>query len=405
MAHPRAILSALAVSALAAAGAGCRNEAAAGPAPGRTGGAEAAPRPVRVVAVARGALPRVVEVSGTLAAEEQVALALKVSGRLAELAVDLGSRVERGQTLGRLAPTDFELRLAQAEAALEQARSRLGLAPDTAGDAVEADATPVVRQARAQLEEARLRHTRAQALARDQLLAPSELDAVAAEYQVAESRYQDALDEVMNRRAVLAQRRSELALARQQLADSTLTAPFAGAVRERHATPGEYVPAGQPIVTLVRLHPLRLRLSVPEREAAALRVGQPVRVKVEGDAALHIGRVARLSPVIEESSRTLRLEAEVANEDGALRPGAFADAEIVTSADEPVLFVPRTAIVPFAGIEKVIAVADGRAVERRVRTGRRHEDQVEVVEGLAEGEPIVASPGNLTGGEPVTAEP
>ena len=97
--------------------------------------AAASRRPVRVAPADRGVLPDVVAVSGTLGAEEQVDLGMKVGGRLSEIAVDLGSRPREGQVLARLAPTEFELRVRQAEAALAQARARLGLAPG-AGDAV-----------------------------------------------------------------------------------------------------------------------------------------------------------------------------------------------------------------------------------------------------------------------------
>src|SRR5690606_14642356 len=87
------------------------------------------PTPVQVVRVTPTPTDRTVTVTGTLAAEEQVMLSLKVTGRLEELLVDLGSPVRRGQVIARLTPTDFELRLRQAEAALQQARARLGLDP------------------------------------------------------------------------------------------------------------------------------------------------------------------------------------------------------------------------------------------------------------------------------------
>lgn len=367
-------------------------------------GAGDAPRPVRIALATRGALPDVVAVSGTLAAQDEVVLGTKVAGRLVELPVDLGSVVRRGQVLARLAPADFELRVRQADAALEQARARLGLRTGDATDAVDPEQTAVVRQAKARLVEATARRARAQALFKEQLLPQADLDAAEAVYQVAESVYQDAHDEALNRHGVLAQRRSELDLARQQLTDSVLVAPFSGAVRERHAAAGQYVAAGQPVVTLVRTHPLRLRLAVPERVAARVRVGQAVRVIVEGDPRAYGGRVARVSPAIEESDRTLKVEAEVPNDDGALRAGAFVDAEIITAEDRPVVLVPAAALVSFAGIEKVLVVQEGKAVETRVRTGRRAGEQVEVLEGLEGGEPVIVSPGNLVGGQAVSPE-
>jgi RND family efflux transporter MFP subunit len=359
------------------------------------------PRVVDVAPAERAALPDVVAVSGTLAAQDEVVLGTKVAGRLVELPVDLGSVVQRGQMLARLAPADFELRVRQAAAALDQAKARLGLRPDEAG-AVDLETTAVVKQAKAVLTEATAARARAQALFEERLLPQADLDTANAAYEVAEGRFQEARDEALNRQGVLAQRRSELDLARQQLADSVLVAPFAGAVSERHATAGQFVAAGEPVVTLVRTHPLRLQLAVPERAAGRVRVGQPVRVVVEGDPRSYGGRVARVSPAINQSDRTLKVEAEVPNPDGALRAGSFVGAEVVTAADRAVVLVPASAIVAFAGIEKVLTVEAGKTAETRVRTGRRAGDRVEVVEGLAGGELVVVAPGNLAGGQAVT---
>jgi len=395
---PKKTIAVLALTAACALG-GCRSGPAANAASARAG---AEPREVRVVRTEQGLLPQAVTVSGTLAAEEQVVLGMKVAGRLNELLVDLGSRVKKDQPVARLDPTDFRLRVQQAEAALHQARSRLGLPPSGANDGVDPNETAVVRQARASLDEARLRRDRAEQLFKEQLLPQSERDAAEAAYLIAEGRYQDALEEVRIRQALLAQRRSELELARQQLSDAVLYAPFDGAVRERQGTVGQYLPVGQPVVTIVRVHPLRLRLAVPERHAPRVRVGQEVQVNVEGDSNVYPGRVARMSPAIEEGNRTLPVEVEVPNPTGVLRPGSFARAEIVTSADLPVVFVPASSLVSFAGIEKVIVVRESESVEKRVRTGRRVGDKVEITEGLSAGEMVVVEPGNLVGGQPVT---
>jgi RND family efflux transporter MFP subunit len=332
-------------------------------------------------------------------------LSFKVSGRLSEITVDLGSRVRKGQILAHLDPTDFRLRVRQAEAALQQARARLGLARDGTDDRVDPEHTPIVRQAHAVLDEARRSRDRMAELWERQLIARSELDATVANLQVAEGRYQDAIEEVRNRQAVLAERRSELAIARQQLLDSELQAPLDGAVRQRQASAGEYLAAGSPVVTLVRTHPLRLRLAVPERVAASVRVGQPVNVKVEKDPTVYRGQVARLSPAINDEDRTLLVEAEVPNEHGRLRPGAFAEAEIITESEDRAVFVPIASILTFAGVERVLTVEDGMSVEKRVQTGRRIGDRVEIVEGIRPEELVVVEPGNLVGGQPVTVSP
>lgn len=340
-------------------------------------------------------------VTGTLAAEEQVMLSLKVTGRLEELLVDLGSPVRRGQVLARLTPTDFEHRLRQAEAALQQARARLGLDPLGAEDTIEIEKTSLVRQARASLDEASRQKERVATFVQRGISARADLESADAQLQIADGRYQDALEEVRNRQAVLAQRRSEVALARQQLDDTSLRSPIDGVIRERHAFAGEFRTAGTPVFTVIRQHPLRLQLAVPERAAANVRVGQVVRVTAEGDTEVYQGRVARLSPAITEGNRTLALEAEVPNESGRLRPGTFAKAEIVTDETQG-LAVPHSALVVFAGVEKVLVVRDGKIKEQRVRSGRRLAgDRVEILEGIATGDLVVTAPGGLADGAAV----
>ena len=126
---------------------------------------------------------------------------------------------------------------------------------------------------------------------------------------------------------------------------------------------------------------------------------------VEGATGVHGGHVARISPSFDEANRTLLVETEVSNTDGVLRPGAFAQAEIVVSSGQRSLMVPPEALVTFAGIDRIFTVKDGRAAERRVQTGRRTDNGVEVLEGISAGEQVVANPGNMTDGERVAVKP
>ncbi len=391
----------LAALALAAAASSCGRDDAQKARKGGENKSQTA-RSVRLAAAVEGRLPRTVAVTGTLAADVDVVAGFKIPGRVIEIPVDLGTPVRKGQPLARLDPTDYRLRVQQAEAALRQVRAGLGLAPEGADDRVDPEETALVREAAAVLDEARLNRDRMEQLWKKEYIARAEYDASLSKLLVAEGRYQAAVEEIRNRAEILSERRSGLELAKQQLADTTLLSTLDGAVRERKASVGEYLAAGAPVVGLVKIHPLRLRVAVPERDAPAVRSGQAVRVRIEGDPADYVGRVVRLSPSIQEQNRTLAVEAEVANPGGRLRPGAFARAEIVVQADLPVVLAPASAVVTFAGIEKVFGVKDGRAVERKIRTGRRSGDRLEVLEGLAAGEEVVLEPGNLVGGAPVT---
>lgn len=391
-------LGALACGAESSGGAnGKRRE---GDRPAAKSAAEAA-REVRLTRVAEQTMARTFAVTGTLAADEQVTLSVKVAGRLASIAVDLGTVVKRNQAIAQVETTDYQLRVEQAASALAQARALLGLPPEGDDEQVDIERTSLVQEARATLEEARANLERARSLVEQRLIPPADFDASNATFVRAESALAKARDEVRNRQATLRQRRFELRAARQQLADATVRSPLDGIVQERHALAGEYLQAGAAVATIVRVNPLRLVAQVPEREAPAVRAGQTVSVAVEGDDGRYTGKVVRLAPALTEQNRTLAIEAEIDNP-GRLRPGSFARAEILVDDASKVLAVPTSSIVTFAGIEKVITVEQGKAVEKPVTTGRRSERFTEVVSGVSAGDAVVVEPGNLQQGQPVT---
>ena len=360
------------------------------------------PRPVTTVRVAKSSVERVVSATGTLAAYNQATLSTKVPGRLHEIEIDLGSRVQKGQRIAQVDPQDYQIRLQQAEAALAQARARLGLPVNGNDDRVDPEQTGTVRQARAVMEETRIDRARSESLLKQGLISASQFDSVDANYKVALSRYQDSLEEIRNREALLAQRRSELALARQQLADTTIYAPFEGAIQQRQSSIGEYLAAGTPVAILVQMNPLRLRTDVPERYAPRIRIGQKVTVTVEGDPDTYAGQIVRLSPAISEQNRMLLVEAEVTN-NGRLRPGSFVRVDIITDPQGLAVTVPPNAILTFAGIEKVLLIKDGKALERPVTTGQKNQKWVEILSGVTPGEQVVLDPEGLQSGQWVIA--
>lgn len=357
-------------------------------------------RQVKTTMVVETPFGESVTANGTLAAFDQTTVSVKVPGRLKTIGVDLGSVVSQGQVIAQVEFEDYKLRVQQAEAALAQARARLGLATDGADDNVDPEKTATVRQARAVLDEARYNRDRAQKLVEQGIIAKAEFDSATATFKVAEGRYQDAYEEIRNRQGVLAQRRSEVALARQQLKDTAVVAPLNGIIQEKRASTGEYLAAGAPVVNIVRMDPLRLRAEIPERESHTIHTGQNVRVTVEGDSNVYVGQITRLSPVIAEQNRILVVEADVRN-NGKLRPGSFAHAEIITNDAKMAVTVPNSAIVTFAGIEKVLIVQNGKALEKPITTGRRNGEFTEIVSGINVGEKVILEPGNLQTGQDV----
>jgi multidrug efflux pump subunit AcrA (membrane-fusion protein) len=356
------------------------------------------PREVTTAIASETPWPRTLLTTGELVAQDVATISVKVPGRLVQLDVDIGTPVKRSDVLGRIDPRDYELRRQSAGAALQAARARLGLPLEGDDDIVVPEDAALVRLARAQLDDAVRTRDRLVEVAPSGAASRAELETADSNVLVAEARLRDAVEEVQNRRAQLAEKRVTLAIAEQELGDTRVEAPFDGVVRERLASLGDFLVAGAPVVTLVRVDPLRLRFEVPERDAPRVRIGQTVRAGITGEEDAREGVIARASPAITASNRTLLLEAKLANPSGELRPGSFARIEIVVAPDERALTIPLDALVSFAGIDKVFVVADGKAVEKPVTTGRRDAARVEILDGLDPGAEVVRAPGNLQSG-------
>ena len=369
------------------------------------------PRAVRLHAVTLSAQARTVGVAGVLAAQEEVSLGMQVGGSLGTLAVDIGDAVDAGTVLAELDLRDFELERDRAAAVLQAAHARLGVDEGRELTSVDVEATAQVREAEAVLVEATVQRERLLTLVQQQLRPPAELETADATLAVARSRLQRARDEVRTWLAEAAQRRVEVAQANKRLQDARVVAPWRGRVAARHAAPGQVLAPGAPVVTLVRTDPLRLRLPVPERLAGGVAMGQAVSFTVDGrPGERRTGRIVRLGAVVDRNNRTLLVEAEVGNGDGALRPGAFCRADIVVDEAAQVVVVPKTALVTFAGVTRVFTVTAEQGKPARARgvvvaPGREIGDVVEIVRGIDVGDRIVAEAAGLVNGAQVVVAP
>ncbi len=363
------------------------------------------PRDVQVAVATDSAWPFVLRATGETVADQVATLSTKVAGRIESVDVDLGTRVKHGDVVARIDGREFELRVAQSQAALAAARTLLGLpvGGDEAG--FDPDTSPAIRSARAELDDARRERDRLVELTRAGVFSKSGLDKAEARVATAEAGLEDARQTTENRRAIVEQRRADLALAQQALSDATIVAPFDGAIAARLASAGDYVSVGNPIARLVRFDPLRVRIQVPERDAALVHVGQTARIELAGLAAGTQASIVRTAPALTDRSRTLLVELELPNPNLALRPGSFAAVDITVDPERLALAIPVAALVSFAGVEKVFQLEDGIATERRVQVGRRAADRVEILSGISTGARVVLSPGNLKSGATVRAAP
>lgn len=365
---------------------------------------ESAPVDVRVGTLARAPRERLLFATGELQPDERVTVATKVPGRLASIEAERGLVVRAGQVLARLEAREYELRVAQAEAALAAARALLGVA-EGSEEEVASEATAAVRLARAGQERARLDRERARALAQEGVDSQAALDRAETELRAAESRLQEALELVSARRATLTQRRVELEIARAQLAETTLEAPFDGIVQARQVSPGAYLAIGDGVCELVRVDPLRLVLDLPAADAARVAPGTEVRALRAGEREPLLGRVTRLAPALAGGSRTRAVEVALENRENRPLAGAFVEAHLVLDAAASTLCVPPGAVRTFAGLDKLLLVVDGVVEERRVGLGPPQDGLVEVLSGAAEGDVYVLEPGSLAAGARVRVVP
>lgn len=333
--------------------------------------------------------PRIVRSQGSLNADEVTIVGAKVSGRVAEIHVDLGDFVPEGSPLITLDQSEFRLQVAQAEAQLSQARSAVGLKPEDPVSGLKPTNAPPVREAQAQWDEARANLDRARTLLERKAVTTSEIEQLVATERVAQARQASALNSVFEKIALIGVREAELSLARQRLEDVVVRMPFDGLVHQREAAPGAYIHVGDPVATVVRTDPLRFRGTLPERYAQHVVIGQQAELKIESLPEPVSVEIGRISPALNRLNRSLMFEAIVRNPDRQLRAGLFGEADVVIDPEATALIVPGSAIVEFAGAEKVWKVVDGKSAEQAVLTGERRNGRIEILQGLEPGDVIL----------------
>jgi RND family efflux transporter MFP subunit len=347
---------------------------------------------VSVATAAEQPITRFIRVTGTLAAEEQADVAAETQGRVVATPVERGSRVGEGADLIRIAPAEASAQAAEAEANAAQIESRLALGE---GGTFDIERVPEVANAKATLSLSQGDFDRAKMLFDKKLLSQADYDKASAQLEVSRRQHDIARNSATQQYQSLLAARARVSLARKALADTVVRAPFAGVVGERLVSVGDYVTRGTKVASVLRINPLRLQLTVPQQFSVEVGVGRAVSLEVDtAPGKTYTGQVRYVSPALQTDSRTLIVEAVVANADGALKPGTFATARIQQVTDTPGILAPAAAIRTVSGTSRVFVVAGGRVEERLVTTGQTVGDLVEITTGLKAGEQVATS--NLT---------
>lgn len=348
-------------------------------------------------------LPRFFEASGSLAPNEQTDVAAETSGKVVAVGVDIGSSVRRGQMIVKLDDADFRLRVQQAQAQLEQAsatlhqnEAKIGLRP---GQKFNPENVPEVAAARAALDLAERNLRRYEKLVETGDISratydqqKSQRDQLAQQHQALIHQAQQNYATVANSQAAVNAAQTQVSLAKRNLAYTVVAAPMAGFVSDRPADVGEYVSPQQKVATIVSVNPLRVRIDIPEQAITQIHVGESVSVSVAAYTDRNFaGRIARVSPSVTASSRTLTVEAEVQNPNAELKPGQFATIRILLPQSEPAILVPLRALRTISGSTYVFVIKNGFAEQRLVQPGQAEGDLVELKTGVKADETVATS--------------
>jgi membrane fusion protein (multidrug efflux system) len=293
--------------------------------------------------------------SGSLTPLTQATVKSKVSGVVLETSVQEGMNVAAGQVIARLDAADQRARVAQQQAALDEANARLSLAKKN-----NANSGALLKQ-----------------------------------NYISQNAYDTTQNSVELAQAAVNAARAQLELARIALADSAIRSPLTGVVSKRHVQAGEKVSPDMPVMSIVNLQQLTLEAQVPASDIPRVKVGQEVRFQVDGYGARRFsGKVARINPTTETGSRALLVYISVNNTDGALRGGMFAKGAISTEKTVARPLLPLAALRKSDGQDAVFRIDDGKVVAQKVTLGLRNEEQgyAEVTGGLAAGAVVIAAP-------------
>jgi len=350
-------------------------------------------------------VPPRLDVTGTLDPDDRSDIAAQTAGVVSAVNVDIGTRVKKGDVLIELDAREAALKLNAAAATAESQRARLGLEgrekfdPENVAD---------VRAAREARDLANTEYERSKALFDSGAISQASLDMAKTNKERSDAAYDSARNGAQQAWSTMLASQSQAGLSSKSVDDTKIRAPFDGVIGDKKIGLGEFASMGRVVAVVVRDNPLRFRFDVPEEDSGSIAIGNPVELSVDAfkGRSFH-GVVKRIGASVMVQTRTLPVEAEVPNDDLALRPGFFARARIALGGDpKKALFVPGSAVSPIGSgfrvfvkkgdhvVEKLVTIAsfggaeaDDKAVEVRGDLKPGDEVATENVDQLADGVP------------------
>jgi membrane fusion protein (multidrug efflux system) len=395
MSPPRFLLVLALLASLCGCGRGDHRSESASPGPASTPAVEVDVVPVRIATLADD-----IAVVGNFRAITEANISPKAGGLVVEVPVRLGQFVPTGAVLIQLDTEAIEAQLAHDRADIAAEQTRLGLRG--LHESLRSDAqAPAVRKAKATLDNAQLQWERSRNLYRADLIAQKDLQDAKAQYLTALADYQTAIENVQTNKANVELKRSQLAIDEQSLRNATVRAPFAGWVAARNVDPGDYVQPGgassnKEYIKLVTLDPIYCTMDIPEAYSHRLRTGQAVSIKtVSWPDRRFNGHITHISPSLDATTRTLKVDATLANPEKLLRPGLYGNVHLRLGQTPNAREVPQVAQVETAGQLRifVVEVKGSQAVARAlpITRGQYDGNWVQVREALSPSTRVIVS--------------
>jgi RND family efflux transporter MFP subunit len=322
---------------------------------------------VELAAVRRADLSDRVMVVGNLIGAQTVELVPKVSGRLQDVRVRLGDRVSRGQPIAKIEDREILEQVKQSEGAASVSQA-------------------TIRQREADLKLAQTNVVRTRNLFARQLIPQQTLDD-------AEARDQAASAQLDLARAQFDQSKARLDELNINLANTVITSPVDGFVGRRSLDPGAWVTTNSAFVSVVDISVVRLVVNVVEKDLRRMSVGSPASVEVDAfPGQTFSGRIARIAPVLDPTTRTAQIEIEVPNGDAKLKPGMYARVRFIVEERKQALTVPIASVVDLSGKRGVFRSAENSTAKFfPVVTGLEDQGLIEIMQGVQEGDRIITT--------------
>lgn len=331
----------------------------------------------------------------------------EAAGKIEEILVDVGDVVKKGQKLAQINDETQQAQFAQAQAALNLAKTSIEsqkVAIESAKSAL-VSAKASVEASESQLKNLATTRKRLEKLYSEGAVSRQDVDDIIAKYDNANAAHisaqtnvkrssdsvQTALMALEMRKAEMAQAEANLNAVKVNLEHTIVDAPFDGVITARYADPGARAEIGRALFEIEQNSPVKIIGSVSEKDLFQIAGGETeVIVKVDSLAGDFKGIIKKVYPAIDNSSRTGKIEIHMPNQDNTLRTGMFAKLDILVSTHNGAVVIPRDALVRYEGGCLTFVVENNRAVKRPIKIGIIDDNRVEVIEGLKAGERIIS---------------